>query len=222
MVVFFLSMDVQLLEMDKIIKNPEKSLPKKERKMSEMLRGGGASAYLRRVDKVLDALEQQLVRHEDLAAIVCEGNMLRACSTCGKEVTIRAVCFGGFRVEGKSSVLLHPTSSDLFSCGHSDCPLEVSPEANAWVIAVIATYQKLWETKCDNCFLLAPAQDVHRSHRHPHLKYDRRFRICVAKGGRGCLRPSKGRPNFTLFLKKECVSAVLKNLPQFSKLRLQT
>ena len=61
----------QTIEKDRIIKNPEKSLPEEERKVSEMVRGGGASAYLRRVDKILDALEQQLVSPENLAAIVC-------------------------------------------------------------------------------------------------------------------------------------------------------
>ena len=137
-----------------------------------MVRGGGASAYLRRVDEILDALEQQLVSQENLAAIVCEGNLQRACSTCGKEVTIRAVYAGGPRVVGTPSVLFQPTSSDLFSCGHSKCLLEmkISPEALSWMTAVSATLHKLWETKCDNCFLLAPAQDVHRSYHHPRLK----------------------------------------------------
>ena len=156
-----LAYDVQLIERDRLIKNPEKSLPEKERKMSEMVRGGGASAYLKIVDQILDALEQQLVSLENLAAIVCEGNLQRACSSCDKEVTIRAVCFGGLRIEGMPSVLFCPTSSALFSCGHPEC-LQ-SPEKNSWVAAVIATHHKLWETMCDNCFLLAPAQDVHRS-----------------------------------------------------------
>ena len=161
LMVFDLSMDVRLIEMDKIIKNPEKSLPEKERKVSEMVRDG-ASDYLRRVDKVLDALEQQLVTHEDLAAIVCEGNMLRACSTCGKEVTIGAVSVGWSRIEGMPSVLFLPSSRVLFSCGHADCSLGILPGAFAWLAAVSATFHKLWKTKCDNCFLLAPAQDVHR------------------------------------------------------------
>ena len=165
--VFDLLLHVGMIEMDRVIKNPEKSLPEKERKVSEMVREGGASAYLRTVDKILDALKQQLVSQENLAAIVCEGNLQRACSTCGKEVKIRDVSCVGSRAEGTPSVLLHPTSSDLFSCGHSDCPLEVSPEANAWLVAVSATFHKLWETKCDNCFLLAPAQDKHRSYREP-------------------------------------------------------
>ena len=135
-----------------------------------MVRGGGASAYFRTVEKILDALEQQLVSQENLAAIVCEGNLLRACSTCGKEVTIRAVFTRGSRIEGTPSVLLRPTSSDFFSCGHSDCSPGESPEVFAWIAAVSATYHKLWETKCDNCFLLAPAKDVHRSYHHPNLK----------------------------------------------------
>ena len=162
--------DVGMIEMDRVIKNPEKSLPEKERKMSKMVRAG-AQANLRRVDQILDALEDQLVSQENLAAIVCEGNMLRACSTCGKEVTIRAVSAGESRIEGMPSVLFRSTStSDLFSCGHAECQLRDSPEAGSWVTAVVATIHKLWETKCDNCFLLAPAQDVHRSYHHPQLK----------------------------------------------------
>ena len=168
---FDLLFHVDRIEMDRVIKNPEKSLPEKERKVSEMVRGGGASAYLRRVDKILDALEQQLVSQENLAAIVCEGNLRRACSTCGEEVTIRAVSVEGSRIVGTPTVLFQPTSSDLFfSCGHTDCSLGISPEVFAWLAAVSATFHKLWETKCDNCFLLAPAQDVHRSYHHPHLK----------------------------------------------------
>ena len=31
----------------------------------------------------------------------------------------------------------------------------------------------------------------------------RRFRICVAKGGRGCFRPSYGRPKLTLVPQKK-------------------
>ena len=139
LIVFDLLLHVAMIEMDRIIKNPEKSLPEKERKISEMARGGGASAYLRRVDKILDALEQQLVSQENLAAIVCEGNLQRACSTCGKEVTIRAVCVGGLRIVGIPLVLFLPTSSDLFSRGHSECVLRMSPEACSWVTAVSAT-----------------------------------------------------------------------------------
>ena len=71
LMVFDLLFPDGMIEMDRVIKTPEKSLPENERKMSEMVRGGGASAYLRRVDKILDALEQQLVSPENLAAIVC-------------------------------------------------------------------------------------------------------------------------------------------------------
>ena len=123
---------VVMIEMDRVIKNPERSLPEKERKVSEIVRGGGASAYLRRVDKILDALEQQLVSQESLAAIVCEGNLQRACSTCDKEVTIRAVSAGGMKIKRTPSVLFRPTSSGVFSCGHSEC--QQSPEDDSWEV----------------------------------------------------------------------------------------
>ena len=52
----------------------------------------------------------------------------------------------------------------------------------------------------------------------------RRFRICVAKGGRGCFRLSYRRPKLTLFSKKKStkMSRCQKfPRPQFSKYRFQ-
>ena len=171
LMVFDRLFDVGMIEMDRVIKNPEQCLPKKQRKMSDMVRGC-ASAYFRVVDQILDALEQQLVSQEDLAAIACEGNLQRACSTCGKEVTIRAISISTTRLLGVPSVLLLPTSSHLFSCGHPECELGVPAEVNSWQAAVVATLRKLWDTMCDNCFLLAPAKDVHRSYHHLIIKND--------------------------------------------------
>ena len=130
--VYQLAHEVDLIETDRLIKNPEKSLPEKERKISEMVRGRGASAYLKIVDQILDVLEKQLVSYEDLAAIVCEGNLQRACSTCDKEVTIRAVSAGGMKIKRTPSVLFRPTSSGVFSCGHSEC--QQSPEDDSWEV----------------------------------------------------------------------------------------
>ena len=169
MLVYEFALEAQLIEKDRLIKNPEKSLPEKELMVSARVRGGSASAYLELVDQIIDALEQQLVSRENLASIVCGSNLQRACSTCGKEVTIRVVCGGWLKIEGPPSVFFRPTSCGLsFSCGHSECLH--SPEYDSWAAAVAATHHKLWETKCDNCFLLAPAQDVHRSYHHVHLK----------------------------------------------------
>ena len=53
----------------------------------------------------------------------------------------------------------------------------------------------------------------------------RRFRICVAKGGRGCLRPSYGRQKLTLILKKKLPTLRCQKktyLPKSSKLSITT
>ena len=105
-----------------------------------------------------------MASQKNLAAIAYESNLQKACS-CGKDVTIRAVSTAGSRIEGIHSVWLHPTSSDLITCGHSDCPLEMSPGAIAWVMTVTATYRKLRETKCDNCFLLKDTAGQSASHK---------------------------------------------------------
>ena len=154
---------VYLVQLDGMIKKPRKSLPKAQAKMSEMVRAG---SYLRVVDRILDALEQQVISQKDLAAIVCDGNLQRNCSGCKREITIGNVSTYAGRNKGKPAVLWHLGQDNIFSCGAEACDnlMVVRPgsETDAWHLSVYTTVNMLSSTRCDHCFLLAPPKEVHR------------------------------------------------------------
>ena len=160
--VFDLLNCAQHVEFESIMKSPEKSLPRGQRQMSQIVRTG---SFLKRVDQLLEVLERRVLSHMELATIVCDGKIQRACSTCNKEVTIRAVSTRKIQVQGTPSVMWHYGQSDRFSCGAKACDsqMKCSLEAESWGMTVCATLTKLFPTRCDHCFLLAPAEDVHRS-----------------------------------------------------------
>ena len=161
LIVFDLLYCVRTIQLDGMIKNPEKSLPKDQRQMSRMVRGG---SYLRVVDQILELLEQRVASQKDLAVVVCEGNVQRVCSGCKKGITVKVVSTAGVRIEGMPAVMFQSGQDNLFSCGAKACEdlMDVRPEVDAWHFAVWATANKLRETRCDNCFLLAPVKEVHR------------------------------------------------------------
>ena len=76
---------IRTVELDGMIKKPDKSLPKEQRSVSRMVRGG---SFLKVADQILEVLEEKLVSQEDLAAIVCDGDVERVCSGCSKDISI--------------------------------------------------------------------------------------------------------------------------------------
>ena len=162
LMVFDMLYCVRTIELDGMLKNPQRSLPKDQRQMSQMVRSG---PYLRVVDQILDALEPRVVSQKDLAAIVCDGNTQRICNGCNKGISVRVISTAGVRLEGMPAVMFQSGQNNLFSCGAKVCEdlMTVRPEVEAWHFAVWATANKLRETRCDNCFLLAPIKEVHRS-----------------------------------------------------------
>ena len=154
---------VGLVELDGLIKRPEKSLPKHQATTSKMVRVG---SYLKVVDRILEAFEDRVVSQKDFAYIICEGNLQRACSGCKKKVTIDNVStFLGWN-KGKPAVLWHLGQDHVFSCGSNVCDKLMIPQPGSvtdnWHIAVHMTVNKLKETRCDFCFLLAPLKEVNR------------------------------------------------------------
>ena len=126
---------VQTIEFERIIKSPEKSLPREQRQMSQEVKAG---SFLRVVDQLLEVLEQRVLSRKELAAIVCDGNMQRVCSTCNRGITIRAVSTRIIRVQGTPAVMWHYGQSNLFSCGERACDaqMKISPEAESWGMTV--------------------------------------------------------------------------------------
>ena len=150
---------VESVKIDGLIKKPDKSLPKAQRQMSKKVR---ESSYLQVVDKILEALQEKLVSTRELAAIICEENLQRECSTCKRAIVIQTA---GFWVRTSCSVLFGPGVDDLFLCGDKACREQqraASAELFSWNTAVRAVASQLDPTTCDNCFLLAPVKEVHR------------------------------------------------------------
>ena len=132
---------IEPIKIEELIKKPKKSFTKEQMHVSEMVKGG---SYLRVVDKILEVLEKRVVSHEDLAAIVCDGDMQRICSGCNRDIVIQEVGLArelGLPRGGTPAVMFQPGQNNLFSCGAKACDdqMVVKPEVNSWVTAVIAT-----------------------------------------------------------------------------------
>ena len=151
-----------IIQLDSIIKKPEKSLPKDQRQMSQMVRNG---PFLRVADKILDALQQRVVSQKELAAIVCDGNMQRVCTGCNKAIFIEVICTENVKTTGMPAVMFRPGQDiDVFCCGADACEdqIAIRPEVSAWASVTSVTSSSLIWTRCDNCFLLAPVTEVRR------------------------------------------------------------
>ena len=158
---------VESVKIDGLIKKPDKSLPKAQRQMSKKVR---ESSYLQVVDKILEALQEKLVPIRELAAIICEDNLQRECSTCMKEIVIQTATSNGFCLSGSRapSVIFGPGIGNMFTCGDFACTEQLimngGAELRSWNTATKSVVSQLAPTRCDNCFLLAPVKEVHRCH----------------------------------------------------------
>ena len=63
--------------------------------------------------------------------------------------------------------MFHPLENDRYVCGASECFNKewhrIDDKSFSWFVTVSGTLQKLKETRCDHCFLMAPLKEVHRS-----------------------------------------------------------
>ena len=156
---------LRTVELDQIIKSPEKSLPKEAREWSRKVRNG---SFLRVIDQILEALEKKVVSQKELASLVCDGNVQRVCGICNKEITVQqAVSIWGLDgILETPCVVFAPGLDNLFYCGAQACAAPQSQdllvEALSWTTAVTAAKSQLRPTRCDFCFLLAPVDEVHR------------------------------------------------------------
>ena len=76
---------VASIQAEGLLKSPEKSLPKDQRKISDSVR---KSSFLNKTDQVLEALKDQIVPHSALAALVCNGSTEKMCTSCGEQIVV--------------------------------------------------------------------------------------------------------------------------------------
>ena len=105
-----------------------------------------------------------MVYPSELAKGVCDGNVIRECSFCKAEVTVKSVNTVGMGHNGVPAVMIHPGESHRFTCAREICvEKHISEDFLRWSVSVQAIVCQLVATRCARCSLLAPILDVHRS-----------------------------------------------------------
>ena len=123
--------------------------------------------FFKVADKIIEALDQELVAFSDLAAIACQGKTEQNCSQCHKEIAIQGIYLSDPSVREPTAEIIFNAIEKRYICETLECFEKESPgkagKFASWLMAVTATYKRLDATRCDHCFLLAPLSEVHRS-----------------------------------------------------------
>ena len=138
------------------------SLPRDFRQMSK------TDQFFKVADKIIEALDQEVVPFSDLAAIACQGKTEQNCSQCHKEIVVQGIYLGDLPVRAAvAEIIFNAIENQRYICESSECFEKESPgkagKFDSWLMAVTATYNRLIATRCDLCYLLAPLSEVHRS-----------------------------------------------------------
>ena len=152
--------DTAYLEVENALKSPN-SLPRGQRQMSKR------EYFFEVADKIIEALDHQLVPHSHLAAIACAGKTDQNCTHCHKKIKVSGI-FQRHVNKQIPEVVFNPVQNGVrFVCEASECwnkeRFREIEESSCWSFAVLAADERLNGTRCDCCFLLAPLVEVHRS-----------------------------------------------------------
>ena len=109
-----------------------------------------------------------MVPFSDLASIACGGKPEQKCSQCEKKIVVQGIFLENFKVRTSTAeIIFSPAETERYICNSSECfdkeGLRNDDKLCSWAVAVSATVQRLQDTRCDHCFLLAPLKKVHRS-----------------------------------------------------------
>ena len=102
-------------------------------------------------DKIIEALDQEVVPFTDLAAIACGGKTEQNCSQCGKKIVVQSIFLEDFPwKDAHAKIVFKPLETERYVCGGSECQNKdwhrYNDKASSWLMAVMATIQKLQET----------------------------------------------------------------------------
>ena len=168
------------------------SLPKDYMQMSKK------EKFLEVADRILEALDQEVVPFSDLASIACKGKPEQKCSQCDKKIMVRGIflyCFQGRT--STAEIVFHPTEIKRYICESSECDnkerLRNSEKISSWGTAVCSTVLRLDDTRCDNCFHLPPLNKVHRSKCRTKNYCSQVCRDADDAAHKVCCNPDKGQ-----------------------------
>ena len=149
-----------LLNLESTLKAPT-SLPDANMPMSKPDR------FFEVADKIIQALDQQVVPFNDLAAIACGGEIEQSCSHCHKKISVQGILPSTLPIRQPSEIIFNPLETDRYICEATECYEEEYRRNDynlfTWSSAVLADAIRLRSTRCDYCFLLPPLEEVHRS-----------------------------------------------------------
>ena len=151
-----------ILALENSLKNPN-SLPKDYRQVSKK------DEFLEVADKIIEALNQEVVSFSDLASIACGGNPEQNCSQCKKKIVVRGIflpllqAWRGQERASTADIIFNAIETKRYICKSSKCfekeKVRHADKFCSWMTAVLATGLRLCNTRCDHCFL----NQVHRS-----------------------------------------------------------
>ena len=138
------------------------SLPLEHREMSKK------DQFFEVVDRILEALDKEMVPFHVLAAIACGGRRGQRCSQCCKQIVLQGFSIDEFTFRmSDSDVFISPVEGLRYTCEAPECfgyeRRRYSDKVTPWMATVMATHTKLQGTRCDGCFLMAPLNEVRRS-----------------------------------------------------------
>ena len=119
-------------------------------------------------DKIIEALDQEVLPFSDLAAIACGGETEQSCSQCHKTISVQGIVLDVLRGASiGTQIVLNPLETERYICEAAECHKKENSRntfnLSSWFSAVWAAVSKLNKTRCDHCFLLPPLEEVHRS-----------------------------------------------------------
>ena len=97
------------------LKSPN-SLPKDYRQVSKK------EKFLEVADKIVEALDQEVVPFSDLASIACGGKTEQNCSQCNKKIVVQGISLSCFQVRTSTAeIVFNPTETERYICESSEC-----------------------------------------------------------------------------------------------------
>ena len=151
--------------MQKDFKGTDSMFPE-EYNMGPLLAKAENSTFLATVDKLLDALEHELIPYPEVVKIICGGEVNKRCSLCNSHVTVTEVIQFKKRLN-RVGCFFNTMNMGMVRCAAHRCDLNQDNHPSRvdyqnWYPRVFWAFQRFKENRCHFCFKLSPHGVVHR------------------------------------------------------------
>ena len=144
-------------------KDPEKMLPED---MLPMVARAKKSTFLPTVDRLLDALDRELLPYSEVVRIICNGETMKNCSICDELVNVTEITQNKKRL-GTAATFFNTLNMGVVRCEDPMCnlvhnELPSRKDYGRWYPMILMTATKFKENLCHFCFKLSSHGTVHR------------------------------------------------------------